>query len=45
MMKTCFLANKHANDLVCLECLLGDHLDGLDEHGTLEIVEVKDEVE
>ena len=42
-MTTCSPPNE-VDDLVCLECLLGDRLDGIDERGTLEIVEVTDAV-
>jgi hypothetical protein len=43
MMKTC--PSRKVGDLACLECLLSDHLEGVDERGTLEIVEVLDEVD
>ena len=45
-MKTCFPSITDAEiDLMCLECLFMDHIEGLDERGTLEIVEVENEMD
>jgi len=41
--KTCFHRNNIVeSDIACLECLLSDHMEDVDERGTLEIDEVTD---